>query len=136
MKMSPREYRNFVRKIHFNTRSGCWEWTASRLPAGYGRSGLPRISYYAHRVAYAHWRGEMRPGMVTDHACLNKSCVNPYHLREVSQGDNVRATKHLIGPATKAAMARPEVRSAHSAAQRRRFQRERAAHAEAKDALL
>lgn len=35
--------------------------------------------------------GKLTPGLVVDHVCRNRACVNPSHLREVTQRDNALA---------------------------------------------
>lgn len=72
---------------------GCWHWTAALMPNGYGyfRVSTPRRRMvYAHRAAYELLVGPIPDGMVIDHLCRNKSCVNPEHLEVVTQGENVR----------------------------------------------
>lgn len=43
----------------------------------------------AHRFAYEHYRGLIPFGMVTDHLCRTRECVNPWHLELVSQQENL-----------------------------------------------
>lgn len=79
--------------------SGCWEWTGYRNAAGYGRffverrrSGSNRIAS-AHRWSYEHFHGTVSPGSVIDHMCHNRGCVNPRHLREVTNQKNMQNRK-------------------------------------------
>jgi hypothetical protein len=65
---------------------GCWEWTAFRNRAGYGRfrvgshrDGSVRTEV-ASRVAYRIFVGEIPAGMLTCHSCDRPSCCNPAHL--------------------------------------------------------
>jgi hypothetical protein len=70
---------------------GCWLWTAQIGSNGYGRfssrSDGPRL---AHRVAYELVIGEIPAGLVIDHLCRNRACVNPHHMEPVTIGENVR----------------------------------------------
>jgi hypothetical protein len=61
-------------------RGACREWQGTRTPAGYGlNKGRP-----AHRVAYEAARGLIPVGLVIDHMCRNRACVNVDHLRAVT----------------------------------------------------
>ena len=69
----------------------CWEWGGYKT-RGYGRFGFRRInksvSFSAHRFSYELARGEIPDGLVIDHACHNRGCVNPEHLRVVTTKQN------------------------------------------------
>lgn len=54
----------------------CWDWTACRLPAGYGKIGR-RL---AHRVSYEMHHGPIPVGWYVMHACDRPSCIRPTHL--------------------------------------------------------
>jgi hypothetical protein len=43
----------------------------------------------AHRAAYMFATGPIPDGLVIDHLCRNKGCVNPSHLEPVSQATNI-----------------------------------------------
>ena len=68
---------------------GCWEWKASRLVFGHGQFSVNGKSVPAHRVSYEFAHGPIPPGLVIDHICHNPPCVNPAHLRAVSQKQNI-----------------------------------------------
>jgi hypothetical protein len=70
--------------------SGCWIWKAARTGAGYGSFRLDGRMQTAHRVAYEQVKGPIPEGMVLDHLCRNRACVNPDHLEVVSVGENTR----------------------------------------------
>lgn len=71
--------------------SGCWDWVASKkAPSGYGQYRFRRSNWNAHRVAYTLYVGEIPDGLVLDHTCLNKGCVNPKHLEPVTGTENAR----------------------------------------------
>jgi len=70
--------------------NGCLIWQRATNSRGYGvvwHDGKVRL---AHRVmwnlTYGAWP---TPGLVIDHVCEVKPCVNPGHLRESTNRDNV-----------------------------------------------
>lgn len=69
---------------------GCWEWQASRVPAGYGlfRPGGTAPYMYAHRWAWAHWNGPIPDGLDVLHHCDNPKCVRQDHLYAGTQSQN------------------------------------------------
>lgn len=69
---------------------GCWIWTGALDKHGYGEFSENRRRRRAHRVVYELVRGEIPPGLVMDHLCRVKSCVNPEHLDPVTHTENVR----------------------------------------------
>jgi len=64
--------------------SGCWIWTGSISPAGYGRIG----GWYAHRLLYEESVGPIPDGFDLDHPCRVTRCVNPGHMEAVSHREN------------------------------------------------
>ncbi|MDP9181227.1 MAG: HNH endonuclease, partial [Actinomycetota bacterium] len=43
-----------------------------------------------HRVVYQLLVDDIQPGHELDHACRNRGCVNPAHLRPGTHGQNMR----------------------------------------------
>jgi hypothetical protein len=70
--------------------SGCWLFTGSLSPTGYGRITLPGgVKGYAHRVVYERVRGAIASDRELDHLCRVRCCVNPDHLESVTHQVNL-----------------------------------------------
>lgn len=70
-------------------KSGCWEWRKTSMDKrGYGRF-RSEVGRLAHRFSYHHFKGKLDPKLTIDHLCCNKRCVNPAHLEQVTQRENV-----------------------------------------------
>ena len=67
----------------------CWLWMGARDPNGYGRVSVERRCRLAHRTSFylAHGRW---PDLGCLHLCDNPPCVNPAHLVEGDQVENMR----------------------------------------------
>jgi len=81
----------FASKIVIHPTTGCHEWQGA-LNQGYGSFSIRNSTYPAHRVAYVQAHGEPAPGMVIDHVCRNRRCVNAAggHLRPLTAAENIR----------------------------------------------
>lgn len=67
----------------------CWDWQGGRAKGGYGAFRLAGITVRVHRYAYELLIGEIPAGLVIDHLCRNRLCVNPYHMEPVTSVVNV-----------------------------------------------
>ena len=79
-------------------RHGCWMWQGCTDQFGYGRIGGDRKSLATHRVAYELFSGALIPGLVIDHLCRVRSCVNPDHLEQVTNEENLARGIYGAGP--------------------------------------
>lgn len=75
--------------------NACWPWIGS-IRNGYGQMRIgsqtdgTRRMEGSHRVAYMLHVGALVDGLVVMHACDNRRCCNPAHLRQDTQSENVR----------------------------------------------
>lgn len=69
----------------------CWLWTAALFDSGYA-TFQPQHGHAvrAHRWIYQETVGSIPDGLVLDHLCRVRHCVNPSHLEPVTVGENVR----------------------------------------------
>lgn len=88
-------------RYRVDSSTGCWIWYGPLNGSGYGYAKVDGISGVAHRFIYEEKRGKIPDGLVLDHLCRNRRCVNPEHLEAVTFTENVR----------RGAMARPVNRS-------------------------
>lgn len=69
---------------------GCWLWQLHLSVDGYGRGTWHNRTWEAHRAVYTMLRGEIPAGLVLDHLCRVRHCVNPDHLEPVTLQENLR----------------------------------------------
>jgi hypothetical protein len=69
----------------------CWLWTGSLNKDGYGQCFTGRVrraETSAHRWAYVALVGPIPDGLVIDHLCRVRNCVNPAHMELVTPREN------------------------------------------------
>lgn len=79
----------FWAKVDRRDDDSCWPWLASTR-MGYGRI-FPKagVGIAAHRFAYELLIGPIPEGLVIDHLCRNRGCMNPAHMEPVTNAENV-----------------------------------------------
>jgi hypothetical protein len=80
----------FSRDNYVLDKKGCWIHQGALGYNGYGIVTFKNKSYRAHRFQYEQKYGKIPEGMVTDHLCRVRKCVNPDHLEIVTSATNVR----------------------------------------------
>ncbi len=90
--------RFFAKRIELDSDSDCVIWTGAQTSSGYGLCRILNTAIVAHRVAWYLYYGEWPPawpasGLVLDHTCSNKLCVNVNHLQVVTHEENMRKPK-------------------------------------------
>lgn len=79
-------WKRFINKVEFT--ENCWNWTASLDSHGYGsfwdgKRNVKACNWLYEQLFYT------TKGLVKDHLCRNRRCVNPLHLREVTHKENI-----------------------------------------------
>lgn len=71
------------------TPDGCWVWNKGLNDAGYGLTSNGKgKNKRAHVASYELVRGPVPAGLVLDHLCRNRACINPEHLEPVTRREN------------------------------------------------
>lgn len=73
--------------------NGCIEWTGNLHGNGYGRMSVYGRRVKAHRYAWERANGPIPEGLLVDHICWNRACVNIEHLRLATHAQNLENLK-------------------------------------------
>lgn len=67
----------------------CWLWQGALDKDGYGHFTPYRKRKSSHRYSYEIMVDDIPEGLVIDHLCRVRNCVNPNHLEAVSSLTNI-----------------------------------------------
>ena len=89
-------------KVHISTEyfykgDPCWEWTGSLRGGGYARTTMEYRGYAGHIIMYQLFVGQIPDGLVLDHLCRVRHCVNPAHLEPVTSRVNIHRGEGFAG---------------------------------------
>jgi hypothetical protein len=88
----------FWSKVTGDAFTSCWTWTGAQNSNGYGNfTPASRVYVMAHRFAYEALITEIPSGLQIDHLCLNRLCVNPWHMEPVTPRVNVLRSNNRAG---------------------------------------
>lgn len=88
----------FHNYIYPEPNTGCWLWAGTISTHGYGITYVNYKRYFAHRFSYEVFKGKIPDGLVIDHLCNTRLCVNPDHLNPTTSRENTMRSS--IAPAS------------------------------------
>jgi len=89
MELSTAEQKRFDDKWTIDP-SGCWLWTGGKIGQGYGEIVVRKKTWMAHRLSWELLVGPIPTGLVIDHLCRVRNCINPEHLEPVTDQVNIQ----------------------------------------------
>lgn len=87
--MNQKNLQRFTKFIQLDILSGCWIWKGALDKEGYGIFSIGKKNKRAQRLSYEHWNGKLIKNLTIDHLCRNRACVNPEHLEQVTNKENL-----------------------------------------------
>ncbi len=74
----------------------CWCWTGRKNRNGYARAWWDGREPVLHRVAYELLVGPIPAGLILDHECRQRDCINPEHMEPVTHRENTRRGEAVL----------------------------------------
>lgn len=75
----------------------CWTWQATKTKGDYGTFQWNGRQGLVHRFSYEQAYGPIPVGLEIDHKCHTPACVNPAHLRAVTNKQNIENLRGARG---------------------------------------
>lgn len=88
--------RRTIKRLQKNIKivGDCWIWTGDHNWKGYGAISYKKKTRGAHQISYMLiGKKTITPNLVLDHLCRNRNCINPNHLEEVTNQENLHRGK-------------------------------------------
>src|SRR5258708_2446189 len=86
----PARFANRIcREIRVPSLGECWTWTGWLSDKGYAIALFGKRKVKLHRFAYELLVGPIPDGLLPDHLCRNRACINPAHLECVTNRENI-----------------------------------------------